>query len=230
MFGVINMFGIMPTNPLHEEVAKKTLKKLLGISEPEPPVSKKIKTIFTDTKTEGKKTGYARAAEEYNSAYRSIEQEYQKYKQFLKEKKDQYNSQAVSFIDELESLQKTKEQLEAEVEKAKRKCASENSISISDLNKRLSINSGFAPTASDMFSLIDLLYNVKERQRLKAEKEGYIEAKAVFEEKLDSLQKELKALKVKGNKELNEFIDLLNDLMTDIAKERAKLAELKAMM
>ncbi len=224
------MFEMRPNDSLGSLMIKKTIKKLVGKSEPEPSASDKIKTIFNDTKTDGRKTGYARAAKEYKIAYKSMESEYEKYKKFLEEKKDEYNSQATSFIDELELLKKKKTQLETEVEQAKRKCASENSISIADLNKRLSSNYSIAPTNSDMPNLIDLLYSVKERQRLNAEKEGYIEAKAVFEQKLDSLKKELEALKVKGNIELNEFIDLLNDLMTGIAKEKAKLAELKAMM
>ena len=57
-----------------------------------------------------------------------------------------------------------------------------------------------------------------------------MEAKRIFEKKLGCLRADLVSLKEDGNTQLNEYIDMINNLMADIATETAQLAELKAMM
>ena len=62
-----------------------------------------------------------------------------------------------------------------------------------------------------------------------AEKQGYLEAKETFEEKLQIMRNDFVNLKSEGDQEINEYVDLINDILEDIAVARAQLAELKAL-
>lgn len=218
-----------PFDSLGVYLVKKIVNQITDTPKTEPTVSEKVKTIFSDTKTEGRKAGYARAASEYRTAYEKIKIEYDKYKCFLARKKKEYNTQAISFIEELDALRAEKDRLHKKVETEKRRIVAKGSLSVSDINKGLS-GSSIAPTGPTLFEMIDMAYSAKERQRIQAEKEEYLEAKRIFEKKLGCLRADLVSLKEDGNTQLNEYIDMINNLMADIATETAQLAELKAMM
>ena len=52
----------------------------------------------------------------------------------------------------------------------------------------------------------------------------------LYENKIQKLRDNLKVLKNKGNKELQDLLDLIDDVLKAISEEKMKIAELKVLL
>lgn len=70
-------------------------------SKPNPDIIDKVRMVFADVETEGKKKGYARAAAEYERAFHSIEDEYKQTEKLIKSQGNKYDIQSNYMIEKL---------------------------------------------------------------------------------------------------------------------------------
>ena len=240
--GPFDLFpGLLRRKKTEREVEKEIMKKLgLPVKE-EPTTIEKVKTIFSDTKTDGPKAGYSTAAEEYHSAYIDLTKLDETSRDYLDEARKSGNQRVEDALKELEEV---RDRLQSEVARRSSKCEERYSLpagTVTDaLVRRGETGHRFynpGPSLSECIlnipevnlNIIDVLYKAKEEQRKKAEKQGYMEAKETFEKKLQVMRNDFVNLKSEGDQEINEYVDLINDILEDIAVARAQLAELKAL-
>lgn len=239
--GPFDLFPGLRHKKVEREIERKIKEKLGLPVKREPTTIEKVKTIFSDTKTEGHKAGYSKAAEEYHSAYSDLKKMYDTYRAYLDEARESSNQRVESALKELEEV---RDRLQSEVARRSTKCEERYSLPAGTVTNALARRGETGhrfycsgPSLSECIlsmpgvnlNIIDVLYKAKEEQRKKAEKQGYLEAKETFEEKLQIMRDDFANLKSEGDQEINEYVDLINDILEDIAVARAQLAELKAL-
>lgn len=84
--------------------------------------------------------------------------------------------------------------------------------------------------SSNQISLIELIYNYKKKKMLKAEREGYIEARNIYIEKIKELKNNLERLRIKNDKELKELISIIRDALREISNLEVEIAEMKILL
>ena len=200
---------------------------LLGQNEPN--IIEKVDMLFKDVEVEGKKLGYEKAAKEYGKAFRAIKKEYKDTKQLIEEQKKSYDTKSEDLILKLEILEKEKGKLEKEIKRKIKDVSAKYDVSVEDVTHSVACGALLVggPVILDVLGII---YSHKEKKLREAEQRGYIEAKKLYEEKIEKLKKDLKELKNKGNKEISELIEMINKILDDIADEQMKIAELKILL
>lgn len=198
-----------------------------------PDIIDKVEMLFTDVEKEGKKKGYSRAAEEYGKVFRSIESEYKQTKELIESQKNMYDMQSDALIEKLEALEKQKRRLENQVEQKTKAVSEKYDISVSQVKEGLNSSTGLIasePWGSPGSILLDIAYDHKVKKLREAERDGYLEAKKLYEEKIGKLKKELEELKRKGSAEIQEMSNMIIEILDAIADEQMKIAELKILL
>lgn len=193
----------------------------------------KVEMLFTDAKEEGKKRGYSLAAEEYGKAFRSIESEYKQAKELIESQKNMYDMQSDALIEKLEELEKQKRRLENQVEQKTKAVLEKYDISVSQVKEGLNSSAGLIasePWGSPGSILLDIAYDHKAKKLREAERDGYLKAKKLYEEKIGKLKKELEELKRKGSAEIQEMSNMIIEILDAIADEQMKIAELEILL
>ena len=182
-----------------------------------------IKMLLTDVETEGQKQGYARAAKEYEAAFEIVESEFQRVKSCFDIKKTNLDGQSEALVLLLERLEREKAACQKEVDRNARKVADKHGISISDVKTSF----GYSYQVDIVGCLISQYQENKLRE---AEQRGYVEAKKLYEAKLQKLKSELAELRQKCSFQVKEMLVLIDDLLDAIAKEQTNIAELKMLL
>jgi len=184
--------------------------------------------LFTDVETEGKKQGYARAAAEYEKAFSAIENEYKYTKYLIRSSRNMQEKQSNALLQKLQSLEQRKRDLEKQLEQKMGSVSKKYDIPVSDI--RSSLRGSSCMPVPGPPNIFDLVYKYKIRKLQNAEQQGYLEAKELYEAKIEGLKKDLELLKEKGNAEIQELIDMSNDILEAIANEQMKIAELNLLL
>lgn len=201
--------------------------------EKEPSIIDKVEMLFTDVEEEGKKKGCSRAAEEYSKVFRYIESEYKQAKELIESQKNMYDIQSDALIEKLEALEKQKRRLENQVEQKTKAVSEKYDISVSQVKEGLNSSTGLIasePWGSPGSILLDIAYDHKVKKLREAERDGYLKAKKLYEEKIGKLKKELEELKRKGSAEIQEMSNMIIEILDAIADEQMKIAELKILL
>jgi len=185
--------------------------------------------LMTDPVYEGKKRGYNRAAREYTYAFSKIEQQYNTAKEFYQKQRNTYDFKADTFIQMLEELEKQRKYLEKQVTQRTHDASSKTGISVP------SIISGFSGIGYASFSSSSTVYfkevpSIFDRRLNKAEKEGYLEARNEFLNKIEALKQDLKELRIQGDKDIKKYQDMIDDILCDITTEQLKIADLSLLI
>lgn len=199
-----------------------------GIFSNEPSIVDKIDMLLTDVETEGKKKGYSRAAEEYGKVFRSIESEYKQAKELIESQKNMYNAQSDTLIEKLEALENQKRRLENQVKQKTKAVSEKYDIPVSQVQGSLA--AGTLITGPATVDILGMIYRHKEKKLREAEQRGYLEAKELYESKIDKLKKELAELKSKGSADIKKMVSMIGDILDAIAEEQMKIAELKILL
>ncbi|WP_346684830.1 hypothetical protein [Megamonas hypermegale] len=192
----------------------------------EPNIIDKIDMIFTDVETEGKKKGYSRAAKEYEKVFCYIEEEYNKVKNIMENQKDIYGTKSDILIQKLEELEKKRQNLENQVEEKIEAVSKKYGISTSQV--RTSIINGNIIMSSG--SILDIIYRYKEKKYREAEQRGYLEAKKLYEDKINELRKKRINLKKEGYNEICGLKNMIKEILDKIIDEQMKIAELEILL
>ena len=195
-----------------------------------PSLSEKLDMLFTDVEVEGKKQGYKKAAAEYKKAFQAIENEYNNAKKVIEYQKNAYGSQVDILIEKLESLEKQKDNLKKQVERKAKAVSEKYDIPESQVKGSLAAGAMLIGGPMSDFSILGMIYKHKERKLHEAEQRGYIEAKELYEAKIEKLKSELSALKEKGNAEIKKLLNLIDEILGEIVDEQMKIAELKILL
>ena len=144
-----------------------------------------------------------------------------------------YDMQSDALIEKLEALEKQKRRLENQVEQKTKAVSEKYDISVSQVKEGLNSSTGLIasePWGSPGSILLDIAYDHKVKKLREAERDGYLEAKKLYEEKIGKLKKELEELKRKGSAEIQEMSNMIIEIIDAIADEQMKIAELKILL
>lgn len=191
-----------------------------------PSLIEKVDMLFTDVETEGKKRGYDKASKEYKKIFIEIENTYQETKRLIELQKNIYGNKCDKLIDKLESLEYEKEKLKKQVDNKVKEVS--RAYNIPQTQILSSMRSGII--ANNNIGILDMIYRHKEKKLKKAEQEGYLEAKALYEAKIRKLKEELARLKKDGNREIEKLIKLISEVIDEIVENQMNIAELRILL
>lgn len=185
-------------------------------------ILEKMKLIFSDVDTEGKKLGYVRAAAEYISIIESLEKETKEIKFLLESEKEECNETIRILAVHLENLENQENDL-----KEKHTCE-ERKVEHAAQTKNAGRSIGHSAIGPSGPSLIDVVYQYRKNQMDKAEAAGYSEAKKIFKDKIKELKDNLSKLKEKGEGEIQKLLLLIDKAIDSIAQKSIEIADLMA--
>lgn len=135
-----------------------------------PTLKKKVKILFTDVETEGKKLGYTVASNEYWIVYKKLEDNILETKSIIENQKNNYNSRADSLINKLESLELELVDLEEKFTNKLKEMSKKCNIPINDL--KISLESGplLLGNSSSTINELDYINNQTSKQYYQFEK------------------------------------------------------------
>lgn len=234
--------GFAVTAPINDGKGGKGYQcPILGIF----PLSEVIKTVetidalLTDQTTKGKKEGYSDAASVYEAVYSDLKKKYGKLISDIESKKTDLYITSDKGLIELEKLEAERDRLKAEL-KNKAEDASETfNISVSSILSSLSSGSSRFFTSSSMWShdFRDSIIAKKKKERMQARRDGYMEAKVLYEEKISQLKDQYRKTKADADIELSNYANrvsvLLNEIETklnEIETIKSQIADLKIAM
>ena len=192
-------------------------------------ISLNSKLLFVDAKTEGKKEGYDLASKEYKTAIEMIEKEYADTISLIESNKKSYEEQAEQLLNKLEELERKRDELESIVVNKSEKVARVYNVLPINVKKGLAAGTLFADLTTVLVA-VGIIYKVKKINYIKGKKEGYIEAKLIFEEKIRQLKKKLNELIEKSDADIKDILDKISLILDAIAKAEANIAELSMLL
>lgn len=197
-------------------------------------VQDKVDILLGDVEVEGKKSGYNKAAKEYEKVFEELENTYEETKIALELEKRNLDNKCEKLIDTLEDLQHKKIILQRELESKSKKICEVYNLDVKkfDFTKfavgTRACTGGFVDVS--LTSLISMVYSSKEKKMKKAEEEGYLETKKLYENKLSDMRKKLESLKLKGDVEKRKMIDLITEVSDEIMYTQMYIAELNILL
>ena len=197
----------------------KILKKIT--SKDEPSLKEKIQTLRKDTKTEGGKQGYARAAGEYSDKFHRLEGEYEDTIRFIEQKKKEYSSRSRALLDKYEELERRRDQLKSELRRMENRCSTSLNFPIERAFQTNSLSGG---------PILDIAYIIKKKRISKEAEKAYQEAKSMFEKKISDLRNKLDSLKSGFAEQEKKYIDSISRIMKEISNLQISIADLEFVM
>lgn len=213
---------------LRDADLKNIIKNDLYINKEKTNFLDKVNIVFIDVELEGKKHGYEKASKEYEPIFLKIEKLYKETETLIKFEKIFYGNQSEKLIDKLFDLENERDALKMRANEKAEKVSKDYNINIDNLN--LAMMNGTLLNPSYTFGIIDIIYRYKEKKMQKAEQNGYLEAKVIYEEKIKKLQNELDRLKKSGDDEIRKLLDLISDVLKEIVNVQTSIAELKILI
>ena len=209
------------------------------------PLSEVIKTVetidalLTDQTTKGKKEGYSDAASEYEAVYSDLKKKYEKLISDIESKRTDLYITSDKGLIELEKLEAERDRLKAELKNKAEDAQETFNISASSIRSSLSSGSSRFFTSSSMWShdFRDSIIAKKKKERMQARRDGYMEAKALYEEKISQLKDHYRKTKADEDIKLSNYANrisvLLNEIETtlnEIETIKSQIADLKIAM
>ena len=190
------------------------------------PLSQELKTIFSDVKTEGRKKGYNRAAQEYEPVLAEVEWAYDEIVATIKKQGVFYRQTSEKILGVASKLN------EENVRNKTVKVSEKYNMSIAGVSSIIGMgrNTFVEMYPSRQPDLIDAVYEFRKGQMDKAEQKGYQEAKEVYEQAITTKKKELKQLQQKIDGQTKEMMDIVSDAIDMFVEEKMKDADLNILL
>lgn len=199
---------------------------------------RKWEIMTSDPKLLGKKRGYNKASLEYERIFREQADDYKKTIDAFKKTRVSFAAESDELIQLKEHLEVEKRELQGQIKKRAEEVSSYSDIPVSTISMAISgegtitnvvSTGGINPitgVGTGIVLLAEMIYNKKKNMVLEYEKEGYLEAKQIYELKLLKLREDF-------SKEKREFIigneymkELIVQLLKSIEEDRSVIAEL----
>jgi len=196
------------------------------------PLSQELKTIFSDVKTEGRKKGYNRAAQEYEPVLAEVEWAYDEIVATIKKQGVFYRQTSEKILGVASKLNEENEEIKENVRNKTVKVSEKYNMSIAGVSSIIGMgrNPFTELYPSRQPDLIDAVYRFRKGQMDKAEQEGYQEAKEVYEQAITTKKKELKQLQQKIDGQTKEMMDIVSDAIDMFVEEKMKDADLNILL
>lgn len=195
---------------------------------------KTIDALLTDQTTEDKKEGYSDAASEYEAVYSDLKKKYEKLISDIESKRTDLDITSDKGLIELEKLEAERDRLKAELKNKAEDASGTFNISASSIRSSLSSGSSRFFTSSSMWGY-DFRDNSIERmqaiiERMQARRDGYMEAKALYEEKISQLKDHYRKTKADADIKLSNYANRVSALLNEIETNKFQIADLKLVM
>lgn len=208
------------------------------VSNPGTSISDVIKTVetidalLTDQTTEGKKEGYSDAASEYEAVYSDLKKKYEKLISDIESKRTDLDITSDKGLIELEKLEAERDRLKAELKNKAEDASGTFNISASSILSSLSSGSSGFFTSSSMwgYDFRDSIIAKKKKERMQARRDGYMEAKALYEEKISQLKDHYRKTKADADIKLSNYANRVSALLNEIETVKFQIADLKLAM
>lgn len=222
--------GFAVTAPIYDEKIEMLLQCCPWID-----LIKTVKTIdalLTDQTTKGKKEGYSDAASEYEAVYSDLKKKYEKLISDIESKRTDLDITSDKGLIELEKLEAERDRLKAELKNKVEDASGTFSISASSLRSSLSSGSSRFFTSSSMWGhdFRDSIIAKKKKERMQARRDGYMEAKALYEEKISQLKDYYRKTKADADIKLSNYANRVSTLLNEIETIKFQIADLKLAM
>lgn len=201
-----------------------------GIFNSRPSVFEVVNMLVTDVEVEGKKQGYSRASKEYENVFLSIAKDFEDTKRIIEEQKNSYNNKADILIERLEALENERKALEKCVNTKAKDVSCKYHLPIDKVQNALNTGNLLTGGTLEMADFLTIIYVYKEKKLREAEQKGYIEAKKLYQDKIQKLKNELKQLSKNGAVEIQNLIAMISEVLDAIANEQMKIAELNVLL
>ena len=205
-----------------------------GPSNPAEQVRKVVKTVealTTDQKTEGKKEGYDDAAQEYEPIYRELEAKYDSLISNIEREKQSFDSRSEVSLAELERLEKERDNLKERLNDKVNTASSSFHVSSSTIFSALnSGSSAFYMSPVFNYSILDGIIEYKEKERREARRKGYLEAKRLYEEKIQKLKNHFEEVKANASRQLKQYAEDMGAILEEIHRVKIQIADLELAM
>ena len=193
-----------------------------------------IDALLTDQTTEDKKEGYSDAASEYEAVYSDLKKKYEKLISDIESKRTDLDITSDKGLIELEKLEAERDRLKAELKNKAEDASGTFNISASSIRSSLSSGSSRFFTSSSMWGY-DFRDNSIERmqaiiERMQARRDGYMEAKALYEEKISQLKDHYRKTKADADIKLSNYANRVSALLNEIETIKFQIADLKLVM
>lgn len=222
--------GFAVTAPIYDEKIEMLLQCCPWID-----LIKTVKTIdalLTDQTTKGKKEGYSDAASEYEAVYSDLKKKYEKLISDIESKRTDLDITSDKGLIELEKLEAERDRLKAELKNKVEDASGTFNISASSLRSSLSSGSSRFFTSSSMWGhdFRDSIIAKKKKERMQARRDGYMEAKALYEEKISQLKDHYRKTKADADIKLSNYANRVSTLLNEIETIKFQIADLKIAM
>lgn len=193
---------------------------------------KTIDVLLTDQTTKGKKEGYSDAASEYEAVYSDLKKKYEKLISDIESKRTDLDITSDKGLIELEKLEAERDRLKAELKNKVEDASGTFNISASSLRSSLSSGSSRFFTSSSMWGhdFRDSIIAKKKKERMQARRDGYMEAKALYEEKISQLKDHYRKTKADADIKLSNYANRVSTLLNEIETIKFQIADLKLAM
>lgn len=193
---------------------------------------KTIDALLTDQTTKGKKEGYSDAASEYEAVYSDLKKKYEKLISDIESKRTDLDITSDKGLIELEKLEAERDRLKAELKNKVEDASGTFNISASSLRSSLSSGSSRFFTSSSMWGhdFRDSIIAKKKKERMQARRDGYMEAKALYEEKISQLKDHYRKIKADADIKLSNYANRVSTLLNEIETIKFQIADLKLAM
>ncbi len=193
---------------------------------------KTIDALLTDQTTKGKKEGYSDAASEYEAVYSDLKKKYEKLISDIESKRTDLDITSDKGLIELEKLEAERDRLKAELKNKVEDASGTFNISASSLRSSLSSGSSRFFTSSSMWGhdFRDSIIAEKKKERMQARRDGYMEAKALYEEKISQLKDHYRKTKADADIKLSNYANRVSTLLNEIETIKFQIADLKLAM
>lgn len=222
--------GFAVTAPIYDEKIEMLLQCCPWID-----LIKTVKTIdalLTDQTTKGKKEGYSDAASEYEAVYSDLKKKYEKLISDIESKRTDLDITSDKGLIELEKLEAERDRLKAELKNKVEDASGTFNISASSIRSSLSSGSSRFFTSSSMWGhdFRDSIIAKKKKERMQARRDGYMEAKALYEEKISQLKDHYRKTKADADIKLSNYANRVSTLLNEIETIKFQIADLKLAM
>ena len=193
---------------------------------------KTVDALITDQKTEGRKEGYADAVLEYKPVYSDLKKKYDKLIADIESKRTDLDVCSDEGLKELVKLEKERDRLKVELNNKAKDTSAAFNVPISSILSALNSGSlGLIDSPSIWkYDFRDSIIIKKKIERMQARKEGYIEAKVLYEEKMQKLKSHYKKVKADADAKLTDYANRVSALLDEIEKIKLQIADLKIAM
>lgn len=164
--------------------------------------------------------------------YSDLKKKYEKLISDIESKRTDLDITSDKGLIELEKLEAERDRLKAELKNKAEDASGIFNISASSILSSLSSGSSRFFTSSSMwgYDFRDSIIAKKKKERMQARRDGYMEAKALYEEKISQLKDHYRKTKADADIKLSNYANRVSALLNEIETVKFQIADLKIAM